>query len=566
MKTLKKRSTILVVALLVLSIVLIGCASTTPAPSPTEEPELTTTTGEAEGYGGTITAEVTVDENGVIKDLKLTGDGETEDIGRKALPELQEAIIQAGTIEGVDGVSGATWTSNGVFDAIKNALGIETTAQTGTDEDADSDSAVSASGLKHGIGLASTPRLGPGADDQEVPVYSFNEVVAYVITDSEDRIVDLEVDILEIITPNHDSPEDNYMAGWPGLSYNDDSDGDGTVDGTLEETEEAWAERLKGWRTKRALGSAYKLNSGTWAQEMDTYEAFLKGKTADEVKEAFATLFSDVNGRPLNGNSENEDDIAKRDALSDEQLAEIDLLAGATMSISDAHGDIIAAICNAIENAEPIQSDKEVDKIGLSVLVTPRLGPGSDDKEIPVYSFNVVMAGSALDSESRVVGTRLDILEIITPNHDSPDDNMFTGWPGQSYNADADGDGVTEGDLEQTEDLFTESIPAYRSKRTLGSAYKMNSGTWEDEIKIYESWLQGKTSAEINESFTSLFSDVNGRPLNGNSENEDDIAKRDALSDDQLAEIDLLAGATMSFSDAHGDMLAAVINSIESAK
>lgn len=49
-----------------------------------------------------------------------------------------------------------------------------------------------------------------------MPVYSFNEVVAYVITDAEQRIVDLEVDILEIITPNHDAADDNYIAGLAG--------------------------------------------------------------------------------------------------------------------------------------------------------------------------------------------------------------------------------------------------------------------------------------------------------------------------------------------------------------
>ena len=126
-----------------------------------------TLTGEAEGFGGPIKAEVTV-ENGAITALTLTGEAETPAIGGVALETLTEAIKAAGTIEGVDGVTGATWTSNGAFAAIKSALGIEEAAEEAAVE------AVTASGLKHGVGVVGTPRLGPGKDANEVPVYSFN--------------------------------------------------------------------------------------------------------------------------------------------------------------------------------------------------------------------------------------------------------------------------------------------------------------------------------------------------------------------------------------------------------
>ena len=219
-------------------------------------------TGEADGYGGPIQAEVTLDGDKIAA-LKLTGDKETPSLGGVALEKLTEAILASGTLEGVDVVTGATWTSKGAFAAIKKAMGVEEeSAQTAAE-------AVSATGLSHGLGLASTPRLGPGKDDQGMPVYSFNEVVAYVITDAEQRIVDLEVDILEIITPNHDAADDNYIAGWPGSTYNDDHDADGKVDGVIEETTETFVNNLTNWATKRDKGDAYKMNSGTWEQEMD---------------------------------------------------------------------------------------------------------------------------------------------------------------------------------------------------------------------------------------------------------------------------------------------------------
>ena len=63
--------------------------------------------GEADGFGGPITAEVTV-ENGTITALALTGEKETPAIGGLALESLQKAILAAGTVDGVDAVAGAT--------------------------------------------------------------------------------------------------------------------------------------------------------------------------------------------------------------------------------------------------------------------------------------------------------------------------------------------------------------------------------------------------------------------------------------------------------------------------
>ena len=75
-------------------------------------------TGEADGYGGPIQAEVTLDGDKIAA-LKLTGDKETPSLGGVALEKLTEAILASGTLEGVDVVTGATWTSKGAFAAIK---------------------------------------------------------------------------------------------------------------------------------------------------------------------------------------------------------------------------------------------------------------------------------------------------------------------------------------------------------------------------------------------------------------------------------------------------------------
>lgn len=510
-----------------------------------------TFTGEADGFGGKIVAEVTT-EDGVIVGLTLTGDGETADVGALALEPLTEAILAAGTIDGVDAYSGATWTSNGVFNAIKNALGIEDEAETAEVATA------SAAALNQGLGIIATPRLGPGKDDQETPVYSFNAVVAYVITDADAKIVDLDVDILEIITPNHDGAEDNKLAGWPGASYNLDEDGDGTVDGQLEQTEDNFTANLPTWKTKRALGDGYKLNSGTWTQEMDIFEDAFKGKTADELDAWAEKFLSTVNGRPLHGTSENEDDVAKWDGLTDDEKAEMDAISGATMSLTDAHGDILGAIKKALANQAPVDAAADVASLGLGVVVTPRLGPGKDDQEVPVYSFNIVAAGAIFGADDAVIAAREDIMEVITPNHDSDHDSMFTGWPGQSYNADEDGDGAVEGVLEQTEDSFIAQVNAFGTKRDLDTLYKLNSGTWAQEMDIFEAFYVGKTAEELRAFFEAQCSDANGRVIREDTTNEDDLAKWNALTDDQKAAVDALSGATMSISDAHGDLLGAV--------
>lgn len=548
-----------------------GCGTSSAAPAASSSPAGKYTPGtysaSAEGYGGDVTVELTVDDSNVT-DVKVTGDKETPEVGGAALDQLAEQIRTAGSAE-IDGVSGATYTTNAAKEAAQQAfnaaMGIESTPEPSEETSA---APVSASGLQHGLGIVATPRLGPGEDANGTPVYSFNEVIAYVLSDADGKIVDMDVDILEIITPNHDASndDDNVFPGWPGNSYANDEDGDGTLDEDLAFTDDTFVSTVEGWTTKREKGSAYKLNSGTWTQEMDLFEDFFKGMTIDEIKAWAESSTSDVNGRPLTAESDKEGDADKYAAMTDEQKAQNDLLTGATMSVHDAHGDIIGAIAKAVEASKPVASDAEIAKIGLGIVSTPRLGPGKDDQDVPVYSFNTVVTGALYDADGRIVDLESDILEIITPNHDGADDNRFTGWPGQSYNSDDDADGKVDEVLTQDEDSFTAQIETYRSKRVIGNGYKLNSGTWEQEMDLYESAMIGKTTAEVDDWFSTSFSDVNGRALHGTSDKDEDIKKFDAMTDDQKAVMDSISGATMSLNDAHGDIIGSIDESFTNAK
>lgn len=83
-----------------------------------------TKTGSADGFGGAVTATLTVDANGTITDRKLEGAQETESIGGAALEELSKQVVAANG-PAIDGVAGATVTTKAVQKAVAAALGVE---------------------------------------------------------------------------------------------------------------------------------------------------------------------------------------------------------------------------------------------------------------------------------------------------------------------------------------------------------------------------------------------------------------------------------------------------------
>lgn len=79
-----------------------------------------TYTGSAQGFGGTIKVEVTI-KNGKIKSIKvLSASGETKSYFDKAKKLLNTMVKKQST--NVDAVSGATYSSNGIIKAVRNAL------------------------------------------------------------------------------------------------------------------------------------------------------------------------------------------------------------------------------------------------------------------------------------------------------------------------------------------------------------------------------------------------------------------------------------------------------------
>lgn len=80
-----------------------------------------TFTGNAQGFGGEVRAQVSVDETGKITALTIDAASETPAIGGAAVQTLTEAILASGSAD-VDAVAQATVTSNAVLDAVHAAL------------------------------------------------------------------------------------------------------------------------------------------------------------------------------------------------------------------------------------------------------------------------------------------------------------------------------------------------------------------------------------------------------------------------------------------------------------
>lgn len=112
----KKLFMILLSCLMAVSVA--ACSST-----PKEEEKIYTAgtyTATAAGFGGDVTVELTVSET-EITNVVITGANETAGIGAKAIEDMAAAMKEGKTIE-VDGMSGATITSNAVSAAAKSAL------------------------------------------------------------------------------------------------------------------------------------------------------------------------------------------------------------------------------------------------------------------------------------------------------------------------------------------------------------------------------------------------------------------------------------------------------------
>ncbi len=137
MKTRKRRALALLLTAGLCTGCLAGCGgekdpvpSASPSPSVSQSPVVSATpavqdgektyTHTAAGFGGEVTVTVTV-KDGVLTDVRAEGPSETVGVGSKAIEQLPGAILTAQSPD-VDGVAGATSSSNAVKEAARAAM------------------------------------------------------------------------------------------------------------------------------------------------------------------------------------------------------------------------------------------------------------------------------------------------------------------------------------------------------------------------------------------------------------------------------------------------------------
>ena len=100
----------------VMASTLVACGSS----SSSSEGVSGTYTGTAKGMGGDVEVKITLTDS-VITNVEVEGEDETEGIGTKAIEELPDEMVKENSIA-VDGVSGATVTSDAIKEAAEAAI------------------------------------------------------------------------------------------------------------------------------------------------------------------------------------------------------------------------------------------------------------------------------------------------------------------------------------------------------------------------------------------------------------------------------------------------------------
>jgi uncharacterized protein with FMN-binding domain len=519
--------------------------------------ETKTLTGTGKGYGGDVTVTVTMEGDKITK-VVAKGDKETAGVGSKAIEQLPAKFVEKNSAD-VDVVAGATVTSRALIYAVKNAL--DPKANPWPIVDNTKPGEVTADTIFHGLGFSNMARTGPGKDDKDTQVWSLNNVYADVLFDKDGKILYVYVDQLEVASPNYDGAGMPHLSGWPGQGgYNFDENHDEKVDGKTPDTEDNFKAEVALWKTKRQRGAEYKVGISTWQEQMDSYQKMFVGMTIAEIEAWNKKFTSDRNGRPLKDGSTDAADKAKYDALTAAEKADLaEVTATATISLTDAHGNIIEAIKNAYANKQQLKIT-EAASTGFGVSFMPRIGPGKDDKDVQVYSFNEVVVNTLFDKDGKIAYIHIDQLEIASPNYDGAGMPHFSGWPGQGgYNFDENHDEKVDGKTPDTEENFKAEVSLWKSKRERGADYKVGISTWHEQMDAFEKLFTGKTVAEIETWFKKYTSDRNGRPLKDGSADAADKAKYDALTAAEKADLaEVTASATMSLNDAHGNIIEAI--------
>ena len=109
--------------LALMTVLTLGVLTACGGAGATEEPAamVQTVTGSGQGYAGEVIVEVTL-EGDTITAIEVVESGDTPGLSDGAFDAVIEEVIENQSIEGVDVVAGATGSSEGLLEAIADAL------------------------------------------------------------------------------------------------------------------------------------------------------------------------------------------------------------------------------------------------------------------------------------------------------------------------------------------------------------------------------------------------------------------------------------------------------------
>lgn len=204
----------------------------------TEETE--TLTGKAQGFGGVITVTVTR-EGDTITNIEVEADDETPGLSDPAIEEIPANIVEENSTD-VDVISEATVTSQGIIDAVNNALDPENYPFEEAEAEVREEVELADNGLYTGFGAAVS------IADSEDNTHNSVSVSVGLTLDQDDQIVELQGDAMLATIE------------W-------DEEGILLVDGDEQ------------------IESAKQSGDAEWVDAITAFEAEAVGKTLDEVKD-----------------------------------------------------------------------------------------------------------------------------------------------------------------------------------------------------------------------------------------------------------------------------------------
>ena len=112
----KKKGTIILALILMVSLGMMTACGDTAATEPEQ-----TVTGTGEGYAGPVVVEVTV-QGDEIQSIEVLEHADTPGLADGAFDNIIDQVIESQSTENVDAVAGATGSSEGIIEAIEDAL------------------------------------------------------------------------------------------------------------------------------------------------------------------------------------------------------------------------------------------------------------------------------------------------------------------------------------------------------------------------------------------------------------------------------------------------------------